>query len=310
MSSLALTYSAQTQAPLDPRAHWITAEEQFKRLCSPIAAKVKEFFASVISDLVAGYAVDESLTNWYTALSRLKLNLSSWKMPPLPKDIHEIWESRCPIYDGQEKPDKTPYKIKDTHFLSIIFKEFNSIDRLANGILKTYKAPKSSNENSVSENSKDIFFAFKVRYEEECENQAYTPFPDTESVLMTKEILPGSSMLNWPKQKALVNTLSQKAGVEYDVATVQQAFTAIAIHGVATGEALYSTRKVVYSSGEGERPLYTRVKETAREITTGKDCHLITGSVPHNGMYICIASDEGSKQIGVGVIRKLSVMTK
>jgi hypothetical protein len=274
------------KAPLDPKADWITPEEQLNRLYLPIAKEVSRLSALIpdVAKLVAQYAADEPVSSWYTAHYRLK-SLPK-KIPPLPRDIHDILDSKCPIYGDQVKADGTPYKIKDTHFLSLIPEEFGTINRLERDVLKPY----GEKEYSEGENPLQIRYFWNVAREE----HADASYPETEWVLMTNTVLPESRNKTWGKQVALVDALSQKALVKYEIPTLKQSFAAITTDMVATGERRYQSG----NDQNGNVSTYTRVKERTQAY------HLAVGGFAPSGVNVSDHYDDDLQSIGVAALRK------
>jgi hypothetical protein len=279
---------AKTQTTPDPRAHWITPEEQLKRLPSTIAiAEEVSRVSSLIpalAKIVAEYTWDdEALTNWYAALKRL--DTLPKKIPPLPLDIHQIMYSKCPIYGDQKKEDGTPYLVKDTHFLSLVPRAFGSINHLEGEILKPYgekNYPKGQNPLQFQ------YFWNVVRAE-----HGNTPFRETHWVLMTKDVLPGSRNRNWAQQVAQVAALSRKAFVNYEIPTLQESFSAITTDMVATGERRYQ-------AGDGQNGnvhTLTRVNEITNAF------HLVVGGSAPSGVYVNYSYGYVN-DIGVAALRK------
>ena len=220
----------ETQAPTNPRANWMTPEQQLKRLHLPIAVEVQTgspLFPE-IAKIVSLYAgADESLTDWYRALSLLKALPE--RIPPLPQNIHEIMDSKCPIYGDQMQADGTFLKVKQTHLLSLVPEEFGTLEKLVTTILKPYaKKNYSSHENPLR------FRQFPDRL-----TYLHAPFLKTHWVLMTKDILPKSKGKSREDQAVLIDDLNRKAGVVYETPALNQCFVATIVHKVATGKSLY-----------------------------------------------------------------------
>ncbi|MBF8263707.1 MAG: hypothetical protein HW387_1372 [Parachlamydiales bacterium] len=292
MSSLALPAErVQAQAPLDPKAGWITPEQQLNRLYFSIAEKIGRLthlnfgVARIVAEYVAN---DEWATNWHTALNRL--NSLPEKIPPLPANIFQILNSRCPIYGDLVKAEgkrfRTFVQVKDTHFLALILEGFGNLNRLERDILIPYGRQKyPGGENPLQ---------FRCFWETARQEHANVPFPDTHWVLMTKDVLPGSRNKPWNEQLALVNALRQKDFVDYEIPTLQQGVAAITTDMVATGERRYPVgdklKGLVYT--------YTRVQETTH------DWHLIVGGFAPSGVRVNFSCDYGSGSIGVAALRK------
>ncbi|HSX38644.1 MAG TPA: hypothetical protein VLE95_07435, partial [Chlamydiales bacterium] len=215
---------------IDPKAHWITPEEQLDRLHLPTARTVSALSPpiSAVAKMIAQYTGDDPVMHWYTAHSLL--GMVSKEIPPLPKEINEIMDSKCPIYGDQTQADGSYLKVKDTHFLALVPKEFGTLNQLQRDILKPYA------EREYSDKENPLRFRFT-----RAAHQAHADaaFPDTHWVLMTKDVLPESRNKSWEEQAALVRELSKESLANYQIPTLQQASVAITADMVATGERLY-----------------------------------------------------------------------
>lgn len=113
----------QQAAPLDPKAHWITPKEQFEDLHLPIAKEISRSSPLFphLGKVVAQYVgfddegLEASATWWYTGMMPERERPT--KIPPLPKHIYLILNSKCPFYGDLMQPY---LKIKDTHLLSLV----------------------------------------------------------------------------------------------------------------------------------------------------------------------------------------------
>lgn len=284
MSSSALTStSVSPQAPLDPKAGWITPQELLKRLLLPIAERVSDPDTTPLfldlAKLVAEYAIDKWLTNWYTAYDRLQALPK--KLPPLSVErIYKIMYSECPIYSDQVKADGEFYKIKDTHLFSLVSEELGSLNRMEKDVLKPYgKLAYSKEENPL----RFEFFLHLAR-----QKYADVPFSDTHFILITMKELPESTNKAWDQQVALIDALRQKTLVDYEIPTLQQRFTAITTDMVAT------TGKEHYQN------IYPvmRVKEIMRGY------HLVVG-FSSSGSCVHRDNNFNSARIGVAAVWKL-----
>jgi len=106
---------------------WITPEQQLKQFYAPVASCVSAATGLNldVANLVAEYIeVDPALKRWYEVIA--KLQIFPQKIPPLPMNIGEILESRCPCTD-QLKPDGTFYKVKETHAFTLNLQEWNAL---------------------------------------------------------------------------------------------------------------------------------------------------------------------------------------
>lgn len=225
--------SSISATQLDPEAHWITPEQQLSRLPSQIANAVSEFSPLILNlaNIVAHYTGDEWVTNWYKALRRL--HSLPEKIPPLPETIGQIMEGRCPIYGDQVQKDGTYLKVKDTHFLVLIPQEFQTLHHLQENILKPCEEREYVQQNYLLQcrSSYDRNSPWR--------EHATDAFPETQWVLMTKDVLPESRNKRWQQQVELVEELTQKSFASYRIPTLQQSFAAIAMHRIATEEICY-----------------------------------------------------------------------
>jgi len=155
-----MTSSISSQPPVN----WITPQEQFERLTGIPESLVSSVVESAIrtgsdpvpeegeGDRLSRFSlfdlcVDQMvhsypLTNWYIALA--KLNALPRLIPSLPDNIREIFEGACPIYRDPN------ISTKDTHMLSLVPEEFETLGHLENDILKPYgKANYPKNRNPL-----------------------------------------------------------------------------------------------------------------------------------------------------------------
>jgi hypothetical protein len=269
---------------------WITPGAQLKRLWMPVAKEIASLniLCPDIENMVAQSALDESVTNWYTALSRLRVRPD--KIPPLPNHIGQTLDSNCPIYREQRKLDGTRYKVKDTHVLVLVPEEFGTVNQFERDVLKPYgEANYPANENPLQ---------FRYFLNEARREHADKPFAPTHWILITKDPLPGSRDKSWNKQVDLVNALSQEALINYEIPTLQEAFAMITTHKVVTQESLYQAG----NAQNGDVFTYTRVKETIASY------HLVIGGSAPSGVRVDSPSpshfgyDYGS--VGVAALRK------
>jgi hypothetical protein len=141
--------------------------------------------------------------------------------PPLPADIDEILESQCPFW-----PDK---KVKDTHLLVLVPAKVDgqpfTLDLLERLI---EDGPKEGG------NKTDINCANNVKAE--LDNQ---PLSASYWVLMTREVLKGSSGETYDDQKGLVATHDH-----YEIPSVLEAATAIFLHRTCPGDRLYAGKSL------------------------------------------------------------------
>src|ERR1700738_267254 len=102
----------------DPKAAWITPQEQYLRLnnhkkLAEQITKSQEILISVIANIVAEYLVNSKYTIWHDSLAAL--NALPEKMPPLPENIFQTLEQNCPLHHNKKKADGSAYKLGETH---------------------------------------------------------------------------------------------------------------------------------------------------------------------------------------------------
>jgi len=275
MSSLASSSSSQ------PQAHWITPAEQLRRLHNPMVEELSRVtpLISDLANMVAEYVGGgKSLTNWHTSL--VCLNALPSKIPPLPTDIGEILESKCPIYsnDEEEKSDDAPLKVKDTHFLALIPEEFVSLNHLGGKILEPYGKKKY-----VAGYNPLKFSYFDAKGQQTYGDVKFSP---THWVLMTRNLLPRSQSKSGVPLVQLVSDLSKKAFVNYEVPTLQETFAAITTHMVASGERLYGTKPNNFT--------YVQEKTDGFPLAIGGFC----------SVGVMIDSNYKSGNVGLAALRK------
>jgi hypothetical protein len=136
------------------------------------------------------------------------------EVPPLPADIDEILESRCPFW-----PDK---QVKDTHLLVLVPEMVNgksfTLDLLGELVEKPNKGGNKTSIKGIQE--------------------ALGPRPTNKSywVLMAHDVLPGSRNKPYDAQEALV-----AKHAHYEIPGVLEAATAILLHYVRLGKGLYAS---------------------------------------------------------------------
>ncbi len=290
-----------------PTARWITPEEQLERLDVTVAkeqvytsrlGELSEVLTHAItesttrsilrrSDLstesdipllqdldVESYSLPSTLTNWYKA--RKCLNNLPEKIPPLPRNIHQILNGKCPIYEGK--------KIEDTHFLQLICQEDGSLNQFET-VTKAYGRihyPEGQNP-----------LRFRSFWDEAHQEHSAVPFEPTHWELITKDVIPGSQKKSYDAQVAMINALSQKSFVNYEVPSLSM-FRALFLHKVATEESLYT------AGSEQNRNVYTysHVRESTRNYQLG-----VGGSAP-SGLEVISSFDRVFRSIGIGALRK------
>jgi hypothetical protein len=238
--------------------------------------RIKSLFNLTTEKLIEPIPLPTAITDWYRACSLL--NALPERVPPAPCRMAKILDRKCPIHSDQKQ--------EDTHILSLIPEEFGTVNRFESDILRPYgEANYPEGENPLR---------FRHFWDDARQEHADVPFAPTHWVLMTKDVLPGSRSKSWDEQAALVNKLSRKALVDYEVPTLQQMFTAIATHKVATGESLYQ------AGNERNGNVYTStcVKETTENY------HLVVGGSAPSGVFVHNVYVYGKESLGVAALRK------
>jgi hypothetical protein len=266
--------------------HWITPDEQLKRVFRT-AEKVSSLYLlpPVIAGIVAEYVNEPILKNWHTFLKLLKIRVT--EIPPLPEDIEQMVESDCPIYNDVLKEDGSTYKIKDTHILALVLKEYIDLDHLERNVLIPY------GDETYGEAQHPLRFS----YFSTKDRQQYgkSPFSQSYWVLMTKNILPRSRNRVRSVQFALVDTLSKETRKQYEVPTLHQAFVAIMTHKVATGECLYD------SGNDKNGHLFTHTWVNNRAYFN----YLVIGGFSQYGIHLNNMSDQVKEEIGIAAVLRL-----
>lgn len=150
--------------------------------------------------------------------------------PSLPKNIYEILNAPCPIWEEE--------KVKETHELVLISNTFN-LRNLISCVDKYFK---------ISENQdfKPYQFPGFKDYLDTSINTSYW-------VLMTKDLLPGSRNKSYSAQKNLIAKLSETAQIEYQVPTVLEAAACMASELL-----MFGTRNTSFHNDAS----FTRCQET------------------------------------------------
>src|ERR1700733_12012414 len=85
---------------------YITPQEQLEELTQPFIEPIvciikKTFLFRDLESIIAYYAIDPIVTNWYTALDSQGI-LPSY-VPRLPKNMVEILTGKCPVFSDKKK---------------------------------------------------------------------------------------------------------------------------------------------------------------------------------------------------------------
>jgi hypothetical protein len=318
MSVLALPpHLVQPQAPLDPRADWITPEEQLLRFATPLAKgrmyenrmrvtrefdKLPKHLINRIEESAARSMIDYSkLPNLSEQSSRrvkslFNLTSEKWIEPqPLPTELTD-WYKACSLLKSLPKtvPEapRLTYQILNNKkvplSLSLVPEEFGTLNQLERDILKPYgeeKYPKDENP-----------LRFRCFWDAAREEHGNVPFAPTHWVAAMEDVLPESRNKNWNEQVAVVDALSQATFVEYKIPNLQQLFSIYITSVVAKGKRLYQ------AGNEQNGNIYTYGRVT--NMTEGS--HLCFGGSAPSGVRVhdrCFTYD--IEYFGVVPFRKL-----
>jgi hypothetical protein len=115
--------------------------------------------------------------------------------------------------------------------------------------------------------------------------------------LLTKDVLPGSRNETYTNQVAIVDSLSQRALVDYEVPSIKNISRTTFLHKVSTGESLYP----LGNDENEDLGTYTRVEE----ITN--NWHLSFGGYSSVGVGIDNFFGYDDIDIGIGARRKFDI---
>ena len=93
---------------------------------------------------------------------------------------------------------------------------------------------------------------------------------------MTRDVIPNSRNKTYDDQKAFVTSHAQKSGIVYELPTVLEATTAILMHYVETGKALYTDDQL------GSKLTYTR----SQEKVDNNQCPVAIGGFSSGGLSV------------------------
>lgn len=189
--------------------------------------------------------------------------------PPLPENLEEILNSRCP-FSGDES-----VKVKDTHMLVLVPATVNGEALTLNKLQELIQHPK--NEGHATDYG---FYSNFVKDE-----HGNTQVERSHWVLMTRDVLPGSRNQTYDKQKELVN---QHKG--YSLPGALEAAVCILVEHVSSGSKLFSKEPLTY----------TRCTETVQ----GKYPVVVGGFGPAGLIVSHCLSFDGDDDFGVAALRK------
>ena len=298
---------------------WITQEEQLKRLALPqaqayLSGKLKkqpdlvikkatdyavQFILRHLDDnkdqkrvpslqelaverLIDPKPLHPTLTNWYTALQYLGYNE---QVPALPHHMPMILNGKCPIQGQNLNPDGTAYKVSDTHVLYYIPPW--SLNELEARI----KAYGESALNDLGQKLYPHENPLQFRYFWDCARQQHGEVRSKgEWVFISKGVLEGSRNQPYQKQVEMIQELSQKSFVNYEVPSLRAVVAAAFLHKVATRESLYQAG----NKQNQDIDTYTRVQEALG------NWGLNVGAFASDGFYVSHYNrDMGNADIGI-----------
>lgn len=158
--------------------------------------------------------------------------------PPLPKEIHSIFQSPCPFWGGK--------KVIETHMMVLLPKTVAKKSFTLNSLGELVKDPKKGTATSYA------YFHGEIRTRlGEC------IVKESQWVLMTRDVLPGSREKSFIQQKNLV-AAANTPQCRYSAPTLIEAVTSIFMTYFRTGKRLFSEDDPAI---EGDLMTYTRCQE-------------------------------------------------
>jgi hypothetical protein len=267
--------AAQSEAPLLDTI--IEKATQF--ILKPVTTEGPEKPVPSLTDIALRHLVGPDplppiCTNWYTALKAI--DALPDKIPVLPRDIHQILGSKCPIYSNK--------RISETHSLYLI--PPGTVNELEARVSTYGQQLYSNDENPLR---------FRHFFDATRQEHGNIQFHEYEWILISNDVLPGSRDQPLQKQAQMVADLSAKSFTDYQVPTLREAVASIFLHKIATGKSLYQAA----NKQNGSRYTYTRIKETSH----GR--HLIVGGSAPSGVFVSGGYSYGDyEDIGVAALRK------
>jgi hypothetical protein len=257
---------------------WITPQEQLERFALLGEVVLRTPLPLDIAKVVSAYVVENWMTDWHTAHSLLKSLPPS--VPQLPDETYELMERRCPIYGDEMQDDGTYFKVKDKWFLALIPQELRSLDYFERRFLRSYGDERYGEGKNPLQFREFWGHATRLRY---------ARFPKTHFVLMPKTVMPESRNKIFENQEALMEALSRKTGLDFEIPTAQQSYTAIVTHIVATGEICYQAP----NEENGNVSTSTRVKDIAANH------RLVVGGFNSSGGRVFLTLSPAEESSGV-----------
>lgn len=271
---MATVTSSTTSVNQAASEDWITPREQFLRLTGMRELRgiaLLKHLPVNIPAIIGQYLIDPKLTDWHTVLKHLKILPE--RIPRLPKNIHRILYSECPIYRETRKEDGAPYRVMDTHLLYLIpsgtLKELEARVRAYGQPLAEYKG----NPHSIA-------------YSLNCKEHVNTQFQEPKWVLLSEDLLPESCNKSYEEQMQIVAHSSRKAP------SLRAVIGVALLHKVATG-------KCILSKGNEEYFIFSRVEESSC------DYHLVAGSCSFASRLHIFISCNNASNIGIAGLAEI-----
>ena len=190
--------------------------------------------------------------------------------PPFPPDIDKILQGPCPIWEGN--------RVQETHLLTLIPTTVNGRPLTLDILEELVQRPQGGGHAT-----KYSYYNNTVKKEFGAQSPRKASW-----ALMTKCVIRGSRCKSYEGEKELVQGLSSKAGVPYELPKVLDAAVSILMHHVKRGERLYRDNPMTH----------TRCQESLDEGRT----LVAVGDFLADGLYI--ARSDLRAGTGVGALRK------
>lgn len=176
--------------------------------------------------------------------------------PPLPEDIETILDSDCPFWEGKT--------VRETHLLVLIPSAVNGKAFTLNTLKELIQNPQKGNKTQYS------------NYDKYIKKELGDKSQSAHWILMTHDVIPDSRSKDYDDQKSLILSHAQKTKIPYELPTALEATTAILMHYVETGKALYTDDKL------GSQLTYTRCQEKVNN----NQWPAIIGGFSYGGLYV------------------------
>lgn len=141
-----------------------------------------------------------------------------------PKNIIKALNSPCPIWPGK--------KIKDTHILMLIPKSINGEEEILAGFSRLIKRSLKNEYGNGMNISIDPLLLNILRKHHQSQPSHW--------VLMTKDVIPGSTNKTYDEQEILVKKLAQESNAPYEIPTALDALICIYMYFVNCGIRLFN----------------------------------------------------------------------